>query len=141
MVKVDLPPPDTPVTQVNRPTGIEPVTPFRLLPRAPSMVSIFFGFGLRRASGMAISRAPVRYWPVSERGAAITASGAPSAITSPPWTPAAGPMSMTWSAVRIASSSCSTTSTELPRSRSPFRLPSRRVLSRWCRPIDGSSST
>ena len=32
------------------------------------------------------------------------------ATTSPPWTPAPGPMSTTWSAVRIASSSCSTTS-------------------------------
>ena len=41
----------------------------------------------------------------------------PCATTSPPWTPAPGPMSMTWSAWRIASSSCSTTSTVLPRSR------------------------
>ena len=31
---VDLPPPETPVTQVNRPSGISAVTFFRLLPRA-----------------------------------------------------------------------------------------------------------
>ena len=55
--------------------------------------------------------------------------------------PAAGPMSITWSAARIASSSCSTTSTVLPRSRSRRSVASSRSLSRWCRPIDGSSST
>ena len=38
-------------------------------------------------------------------------------MISPPWMPAPGPMSITWSAVRIASSSCSTTITVLPRSR------------------------
>ena len=37
---VDLPPPDTPVTQVNRPSGISAVTFFRLLPRAPMSFSV-----------------------------------------------------------------------------------------------------
>jgi hypothetical protein len=50
-------------------------------------------------------------------------------------------MSITWSAARIASSSCSTTSTLLPMSRRWRKVPIRRALSRWCRPIDGSSST
>ena len=45
----------------------------------------------------------------------------------------------TWSASRMASSSCSTTITVLPRSRSCLSVPSRRRLSRWCSPIEGSS--
>ena len=39
------------------------------------------------------------------------------ATTSPPRTPGPGPKSMRWSAARIVSSSCSTTTTVLPRSR------------------------
>src|SRR4051812_23365632 len=35
LTSVDLPDPDTPVTQVNRPTGNDAVTLFRLLPLAP----------------------------------------------------------------------------------------------------------
>ena len=34
--KVDLPPPETPVTPVKVPSGISAVTFFRLLPRAPT---------------------------------------------------------------------------------------------------------
>ena len=58
-----------------------------------------------------------------------------AATISPPCTPAPGPMSTMWSAARIASSSCSTTITVLPRSRRRVRVPSRRSLSRWCRPM------
>ena len=47
------------------------MTFFRLLPRAPTSLSVRVGFFGRR-SGTAISRAPVRYWPVSERGLAMT---------------------------------------------------------------------
>jgi hypothetical protein len=50
-----------------------------------------------------------------------------------------GPMSMTQSAVRIVSSSCSTTSTVLPRSRSRVSVAMSFALSRWWSPIDGSS--
>ena len=35
MISVDLPEPDTPVIQVNKPTGISKFTPFRLFPVAP----------------------------------------------------------------------------------------------------------
>ncbi|MNJ23484.1 hypothetical protein D3C77_178720 [compost metagenome] len=96
MVKVDLPPPDTPVMQVKTPTGISPVTFLRLLPVAPETLSIRLrSMGRRPSAGSSISRAPVRYWPVRELGLAMTSAGVPSAHTSPPWTPAAGPMSMT----------------------------------------------
>ena len=45
------------------------------------------------------------------------------------------------SAARIIASSCSTTTTVLPRSRKPSMRSIRRSTSRGCRPTDGSSST
>ena len=74
-----------------------------------------------------------------ERGSASIASSEPFAMISPPCSPAPGPMSMTQSAVRIVSSSCSTTRTVLPRSRSRVSVAMSLALSRWWRPIDGSS--
>ena len=97
--------------------------------------------GTWRFAGTSIRFLPDRYCPVSERGAFRMSASVPCATTSPPCTPAPGPMSTTWSARRIASSSCSTTITVLPRSRRRVRVPSRRSLSRWCRPMLGSSST
>ncbi len=46
-----------------------------------------------------------------------------------------------WSAASIVPSSCSTTITVLPRSRSRSRVAISFSLSRWWRPIEGSSST
>ncbi len=86
-----------------------------------------------------ISRSPRRYAPVSDSGAASTSSSVPSATTCPPCRPALGPRSITWSAARMVSSSCSTTSTVFPRSRSCRRVSSSCTLSRWCRPMEGSS--
>ena len=74
-----------------------------------------------------------------ERGSASMSSSEPLAMISPPCSPAPGPMSITQSAVRIVSSSCSTTSTVLPRSRSRVSVAISFALSRWWRPIDGSS--
>ena len=96
MVKVDLPPPDTPVMQVKTPPGISPVTFFRLFPVAPLMPSIFLrSMGRRPSAGSSISRSPVRYLAVRELALAMTSAGVPWAQTSPPWMPAAGPMSIT----------------------------------------------
>src|SRR5690606_40989984 len=73
MVKVDLPPPDTPVMQVNRPPGISPVTFFRLLPVASEIFSIFLRLtGRRPSGGSSISRSPFRYCPVRLFGLAMT---------------------------------------------------------------------
>ena len=58
-----------------------------------------------------------------------------SATTWPPCSPAPGPMSTTQSAVRMVSSSCSTTISVLPRSRSRVSVSISRRLSRWCRPM------
>ena len=46
---VDLPPPETPVTQVNSPSGISAVTFLRLLPRALTTFSVRRGFFGRRS--------------------------------------------------------------------------------------------
>ncbi len=59
----------------------------------------------------------------------------------PPCSPAPGPRSTTQSAERIVSSSCSTTMTVLPRSRMDWSVSMSLRLSRWWRPIEGSSST
>jgi hypothetical protein len=88
-----------------------------LLPRALTSVSVRAAF-LRPALGIVTAISPDRYLPVSEAGVAISSSTLPCATMWPPWMPAPGPMSSTWSAVRMASSSCSTTITVLPRSRS-----------------------
>ena len=52
---VDLPPPDTPVTQVNRPSGISAVTFLRLLPRAPTIFSTRLDCSAAGARGSAPS--------------------------------------------------------------------------------------
>ncbi len=96
MTSVDLPAPETPVTQVNRPSGISAVTFLRLLPRAPDELERRGPCGACGAGGgTGTVRSPVRYWPVSESGFAMMSAGVPSATISPPWTPAPGPMSTT----------------------------------------------
>ncbi len=60
-----MPPPDTPVTQVNRPSGISAVMFLRLLPRAPTTFSVRLGFFGRR-SGICTASSPDRYLPVQE---------------------------------------------------------------------------
>ena len=89
-----MPPPETPVTQVNRPSGISAETFFRLLPRAlmTLMVRRWFG-GLR--SGIATDISPVRYLPVSDFGFFMISAGVPCATMWPPCMPAPGPMSST----------------------------------------------
>ena len=56
--------------------------------------------------------------PVSDCETRFTFAGGPSATIWPPCSPAPGPRSTMWSAARIVPSSCSTTITVLPRSRS-----------------------
>ena len=128
--KVDLPPPETPVTQVNVPSGISASTFLRLLPRAFFTVMHLPAFVVRRFFGTGTCLVPARYCPVRLFLAEIIFAGAPCAIILPPCRPAPGPISTTWSAAIIASSSCSTTTTVLPRSRNLTSVSSKRVLSR-----------
>ena len=138
MTSVLLPLPDTPVTATNVPSGTRRFTFFRLCSRAPITSSVF-PLPRRRRFGTGTDRSPRRYAPVIERGSASTASMDPLAMISPPCSPAPGPMSITQSAVRIVSSSCSTTRTVFPRSRSRVSVAINFALSRWWSPIDGSS--
>ena len=95
MVSVDLPEPETPVTQVRRPMGISAVTFCRLFSVAPTMRIVLPFSGARRLVGSGICRVPERYCPVRLLGLARMSSGVPLAMTSPPWMPAPGPMSTT----------------------------------------------
>ena len=149
-----FPDPLTPVTTVNRPSGKATERFFRLFrlnPRKMSDGVLFFRLAPRRVRGGAVGRAWPSAWPRSCCRANSTpvsdclfrkiCLSEPAATTWPPSTPAPGPRSMMWSARAIVSSSCSTTTTELPRERSCSSAPSSCRLSRGCRPIVGSSST
>ena len=81
------------------------------------------------------------FGPVKLTGDASISSGVPWKTIRPPRSPAPGPISTTWSAARRIASSCSTTTTVLPRSRRRPIAPTSRSTSCGCRPIDGSSRT
>ena len=138
-ISVDLPEPDTPVTHVITPTGIFKSTVFRLLPVAPISLRNCLSLAWCRIAGISIFRLPVKNCPVMDSGQSIMSCGVPLAMIWPPWTPAPGPISTTKSATRMASSSCSTTITVLPKSLSLVSVAIRRSLSLWCKPMDGSS--
>ena len=135
-----LPLPETPVIQTNSPSGISTSILFRLLWRTPSRIRVRSS-GFRRVSGTTMASRPERKAPVMLRLFFSMSCGEPVATTSPPRLPGPGPKSTTQSAARMVSSSCSTTTTVFPLSRSVSRAPSSLMLSRGCSPIDGSSST
>ena len=95
---------------------------FRLLARAPTMRQVLAvaGAALLRDGHAAAARRGRR------RSASRGAPGCPRRCLRrpprPPCSPAPGPRSTIQSAVRMVSSSCSTTRTVLPRSRRPFRV-------------------
>ncbi|MNL61530.1 hypothetical protein D3C87_1854700 [compost metagenome] len=68
LISVDLPEPDTPVTQVSRPIGMSRSTSRKLLPRAPLSDSDNFLLRGVRLAGTAIFTRPDKYLPVSESG-------------------------------------------------------------------------
>ena len=105
------------------------------------MIVILFLFGVSRFLGALICFFPDRYFAVIDFLFFNISSREPLAHISPPWTPAPGPISIIKSAHLIASSSCSTTITVFPRSLRFLRVLISFSLSRWWRPIDGSSST
>ena len=111
-----LPLPLTPVTATKHPSGISTSISLRLCSRAPRTAS-HASPGSRRSAGTSILRLPDRYCPVIDCFDFSTSLTVPDTMISPPCSPAPGPMSTTWSATRIVSSSCSTTITVLPRLR------------------------
>ena len=68
-ISVDLPEPDTPVTQVNSPSGMCAVDVAQVVAaRADGCVIWRARSGRMRRPGSAMRRRPERYWPVSEAG-------------------------------------------------------------------------
>ena len=76
----DLPLPETPVTQVKVPSGIETSRSLRLFSCAPRTVRKL-PFPVLRAFGTSIFFLPLKYWPVREFGFAMTSAGVPQATT------------------------------------------------------------
>ena len=84
MVSVDLPPPETPVTQTNLPRGNSAVTFRRLLPVALTTVTDFCHCPTAASRAHRIFLLPERYAPVTEAGFAAISAGSPSADHLPP---------------------------------------------------------
>ena len=109
LTSVLFPEPHTPVTAVNVPSGKATSMSFRLCARAPRTVSVrFFGrpAAARPVAGLLVA---AQVGPGQRAGGSSRSSTSPWRRCRPPWRPAPGPMSITWSAERIVSSSCSTT--------------------------------
>jgi hypothetical protein len=120
MVKLDLPPPDTPVTQVKVPSGIRGDA-FRLLPRAP-MDGELLAVALARAGRARRSRACRT--DIGRSGCRVGDDLVGRALRDHLAAMHAGARAHVDDIVglRIASSSCSTTMTVLPRSRRRFSV-------------------
>ena len=136
-ISVLFPEPDTPVTTHMTLRGIFTSIFCRLFCLA--FFIVIYPFGSRRRSGISILRLPLIYWPVVEVSCARIAAGGPATTTSPPSSPAPGPISTIQSAFIMVSSSCSTTMTVFPISLRLFNIPMSFALSRGCNPMDGSS--
>ena len=106
------------------PSGISTSIFFRLCARAPKNRSTRFGFTARRAPRRRHLQlaAQIARRSASRCRRAAAAGSVPSKTICPPFSPAPGPRSTMWSAARITSGSCSTTTIVLPRSRSSSRM-------------------
>ena len=132
-----FPEPDTPVTQVITPNGKLTSIFFKLFSSAPLTVKNPVGCFLSFGTG--IFNSPLKYFPVIDSGHCIISSAVPIATSSPPCSPAPGPISTMQSASLIVSSSCSTTISVFPKSLKCFKADNSLSLSLWCNPILGSS--
>ena len=115
-IKVDLPEPETPVTQTKRPSGISIETFLRLLAVTPSSSRRGVLGATGKGRGASTFMRPPMYLPVKVV-ASRSSSGVPSKTIWPPRSPGPGPTSMTRSAAIMTCGSCSTTTKVLPASR------------------------
>ncbi len=83
VTREDLPDPETPVTTVRVPRRIVAFTPLRLFWVAFTIFSVL-PLPFLRFTGTGMERFPERYWPVTESGQAMTSSGVPALMISPP---------------------------------------------------------
>ncbi len=86
-----FPEPDTPVTQVMTPNGTFTSIFFRLFSCAPR--TVIKPVDCLRSFGTGITNLPLKYAPVRDFSHAIISSTVPVATTSPPCSPAPGPIS------------------------------------------------
>ena len=86
-IKVLFPEPETPVTQMNSPSGNLTLIFFKLCSFAPT-TSIDLPLDFLLFLGTGICFLPDKYWPVIESGTLAISSAVPWAITFPPCTPA-----------------------------------------------------
>ena len=140
IINDDFPDPDTPVTTVRQPRGILTLIFLRLFSSAPRIDIYSLGFFVTKFFRV-IFFFPERYMPVSECLFLTISSYVPANITSPPWIPARGHMSIIYPLSCIISSSCSTTITLFPMFASRLRFLISISLSRGWSQIDGSSRT
>ncbi len=118
------------------PRGKEASTERRLWPDAPrSSIQPVASRRLRFTRPFALSAAPVAVLALR------SAAGVPSKTICPPFSPAPGPSSITRSAPRIISRSCSTTTATFSSFDRARTTPRSRSTSRGCKPTVGSSST
>ena len=140
MIKVLLPEPETPVTHTKIPKGISQSIFLRLFSSAPK-IFIVFPLLFLLFEGDLICFVPERYCPVKDFLDLMIWFKVPLAITSPPNSPAPGPMSIMWSADLMIASSCSTINTVFPTSLKFFNVVINLSSSAGCNPIEGSSQT
>src|SRR5680860_208540 len=138
LTKLLLPEPETPVTLVNTPKGIDTSRFIKLFLVTPLNFSHPEGFrGLDFSKGRSLKRCSL----VLELEMFFKPAGGPLYKISPPPSPASGPTSTIQSAWRITSNSCSTTKSELPQAFSLSKVFSKASVSAGCKPADGSSNT
>ena len=111
ITSVDLPPPDTPVTQVNVPNGKETLMFFKLFPDA-SIISRNNPLPFLTL-GISTFFSPDKYLPVIDFGDLLISFELPSATTKPPLTPTQDQY-LQYGPPPSASKSCSTTIIVLP---------------------------
>ena len=118
----DFPEPETPVTTVSRPSGMRAFTLRRLCRSAPWMRMDGVSASTARRRVRECLSGAARHRPVGESCMRSSSRAVPCATSCPPRVPAPGPRSMTWSARRMVSSSCSTTTSVLPLLRSRSKV-------------------
>ena len=125
------------MTQVSSRRDLQVDVACRLLPRRPC--SSFPG-SARRGRGDP-DRLAAGEVVAGQRAGLARPRRVPSATMRPPCTPAPGPMSTTWSAQADGVLVVLDHDHRVAQVAQVVRVPSRRSLSRWCRPMEGSSST
>ena len=140
LIRVLFPLPDTPVTQVNVPSGNLTLIFFKLFSLAP-FSSKNFPVPFLLFLGTSIHSLPLKYLPVRLFSSFATSSGVPIDTICPPLSPAKGPTSTRKSHFFMVSVSCSTTISVLPKSRILSMVSINLSLSLWWSPILGSSNT